>query len=90
MSIRANLIHWLGGYTVNDKLLPKPIRTATIMTFWTYGYPKLGQRIDVPMKSGLTAIYEVTKIERATGVDWHWIDLSFVAYCDEPAERTNT
>ena len=80
----------LRKFTREDKFLPKPIRTATIMTFWTYNRPKQGQRINVPMKSGLTAIYEVTRIEQATGVDWQWVDLSFVAYHDEPSGKPYT
>jgi hypothetical protein len=84
--LRIRIIHKLGGFVLEDKLLPAPIRTATIMTFWTYGHPKLSMQINVPMQSGKTAIYELTKIEKADGVDWYWLDLTFVAYIDQPQQ----
>ena len=81
--VKEWLIHRMGGFTLTDKFLPPPIRTATIMTFWTYGSPELGMRIDVPMKSGMTAVYELTSIDYNNSCDWDWLNLTFHHYKDE-------
>lgn len=91
MNLKSYLIHKLGGYLLEELFQPRlNIRTATIMTFWTFGHPGIGQIIFVPMQSGLTGIYEVTDIVRAIGVDWDWIDLTFRGYKDEPKLEIET
>lgn len=58
------------------------IRTHGLAIFWIeIGSPKkIGTQVEVNMKSGKTAIYELRHIEPATGTDWNWYDLEFVRY----------
>jgi len=42
--------------------------------------PKIGQKVEVDMKSGKIAIFEVYDFEWPSGVDWMWIDLKFDRY----------
>lgn len=41
---------------------------------------KIGDRVDVNMESGKTAVYELVNIERASGTSWNWYDLEFIGY----------
>ncbi len=62
--------------------IPPPIRTHGIATFWYHhGCPdRIGQEIKVAMTSGKTAVFRLSNIEPATGVDWSWYDFDFVRY----------
>lgn len=74
-----------GLFRRKPKIEIDDIRTATIMTFCATTRPKLynpkvGQEVEIDMKSGKTAIFEVINVERAWNVDWDWIDLRFKRY----------
>ena len=62
--------------------IPRPFRTHGLATFWhDRGCPdKVGDEIKVKMVSGQTAVFKLTNIEPATGVDWSWYDFGFVRY----------
>jgi hypothetical protein len=66
--------------------VPGPIRTHGCAIFWhNHGCPKrIGDEIVVPMASGLDAVFRLSKVEPAAGVDWSWYDFDFVRYLSEP------
>ena|GEM_PF-6977081 len=66
--------------------IPRPIRTHGCATFWyNHGCPdRVGVEINVAMMSGKTAVFRLSKIEPATGVDWSWYDFDFVRYLPSP------
>lgn len=66
----------------------KPIKTAPIMHLWSDLHPKpskvqIGDEINVPMKSGKTAIFKLTDIDFATNTDWYWYTMEFSHYQGE-------
>lgn len=72
------------------------IRTHGLAVFWfEIGCPKeIGTQVDVKMKSGKTAVYELRNIEPVPNSDWSWYDLEFVRYklqdaTDGPLGDTN-
>ena len=61
---------------------PKGYTTCGIYNSWyDYGCPtKEGDEIVLEMQSGKKAVYELTRVRRNHGLDWHWYDFTFVRY----------
>lgn len=69
---------------------PEDFRTHTIGPMWfdelrpqhpsINVYDLEGKEFCIRMKSERTAVFRLVNVDRATGVDWHWLDLKFVRY----------
>ena len=81
MSLRQ-FIRWLRREPPPSEPIPRPFRTHGCANFWyDHGCPDvLGTEIKVAMTSGRTAVFRLSKITPATGVDWSWYDFDFVRY----------
>lgn len=76
-------------YKPPKKIVIDDIRTAQIMTLWSYIKPtpshcNIGDKVTIPMKSGKTGLYELIDIDWSThwssDVDWEWYVLRFIGY----------
>lgn len=71
---------------------PEPkIRIHDVGHFYVaIGKPtEVGTRVEVPMHSGQTAIYELIAIEKADKCDMNWYVLQFIKYKDSISNTPN-